>query len=119
MPELIEIQTTTAEKTDVQMLATLLLEKRLAACTHISGPIESNYWWNGRLETTREWQLTMKTSADKFAAIEALFAEHHPYDEPELLALPILAASEGYRRWLLNQLMNEAADNNEATTADS
>jgi periplasmic divalent cation tolerance protein len=108
--ELIQVITTTAEKTDAQTLANLLLEKRLAGCTQISGPIESSYWWNNRLDTVREWQLVIKTRRELFEQVAAVITEHHPYDEPEILATPILHVSAGYRKWLLEQLSAPLSD---------
>lgn len=102
--ELIQVITTTAEKADAQTLANMLLEKRLAACTQIQGPLESSYWWNNRLDTVREWQVVMKTRGDLFKQVEALLLEHHPYDEPEILSVSILNVSAGYRAWLIAQL---------------
>ena len=71
LPELIEVITTTAEQSDAQAIAAMLVEKRLAACTQVSGPIESNYWWNDRIETAKEWQVTVKTRGDMYADVEA------------------------------------------------
>jgi periplasmic divalent cation tolerance protein len=104
VPELIEVMTTTAEKPDAQSIATMLVEKRFAACVQISGPLESSYWWNDRVETAREWQVVVKTRGDLYGAVEAAIRAVHPYDEPEILALPIVAVSAGYRQWLLSQL---------------
>ena len=104
LPELIEVLTTTAEKSDAQSIAHMLVEKRLAACTQISGPLESSYWWNDRIETVQEWLVTIKTRGDMYAAVEMAIRAVHPYDQPEILALPIAAVSAGYRTWLLAQL---------------
>jgi len=102
--ELIEVITVTAEQADAQRIAALLLDRRLAACTQIHGPLESSYWWNDRIETAREWQLVAKTRADLYNATEAAIRESHPYDVPEILAVGIVAVSPGYRMWLLGQL---------------
>ena len=102
--ELVEVVTTTAEKLEAQAIASMLVEKRLAACTQIVGPLESNYWWNDRMEAVREWKIIAKTRADLFGRIEQAIREVHSYDEPELLALPIVAIGAGYRQWLINQL---------------
>lgn len=104
LPELIEITTSITEKRDAQTIAALLVERRLAACTQVSGPIESSYWWNDRMETAQEWQITIKTSGTLYSAVEAAILESHPYDEPEIIALPIVSVSPGYRSWLLAQL---------------
>ena len=102
--ELIEVVTVTAEQADAQRIAALLLDRRLAACTQIHGPVESSYWWNDRIETAREWQVVAKTRADLYAATEAAIRESHPYDVPEILAIGIVGVSPGYRMWLLGQL---------------
>jgi periplasmic divalent cation tolerance protein len=102
--ELIEVITVTAEQADAQRIAALLLDRRLAACTQIHGPLESSYWWNDRIETAREWQVVAKTRADLYSATEAAIREAHPYDVPEILAIAITAVSPGYRMWLQEQL---------------
>ena len=104
MPELIQVITTTAEQTDAQRIAALLVDQRLAACTQVSGPLESSYWWNDRIETAREWQVVVKTRGDMYEAVEAAIRAAHPYDAPEVLAIPVVAVSSSYRMWLLAQL---------------
>jgi periplasmic divalent cation tolerance protein len=104
LPELIQIITTTAEKSDAVAIASMLVERRFAACTQISGPIESYYWWNDRIEVAREWHVLAKTKASLYANAEAAILEMHPYDEPEVLSIPIVSVSDGYRQWLLDQL---------------
>jgi periplasmic divalent cation tolerance protein len=102
--ELIEVITVTAEQADAQRIAALLLDRRLAACTQIHGPLESSYWWNDRIETAKEWQLVAKTRIDLYPAAEAAIRDSHPYDVPEILAVGIVSVSSGYRMWLLGQL---------------
>jgi periplasmic divalent cation tolerance protein len=101
---LLQVVTTTAEKKDAEDLATAILKKRLAACVQIGGPIESRYWWNGRLETTLEYVLTIKTHRDCYPKLEKLLAEIHPYDEPEIVATVATKVSAGYQKWLQNEL---------------
>lgn len=102
--EAIQVITTTAEKADAEKLAGAVLEKRLAACVQISGPIESRYWWNQRIETAREWLCTIKTRRDLFSKLERLLLELHPYDQPEIIATPIVEISAGYAKWLSEQV---------------
>lgn len=101
---LLQIVTTTAEKADAEALAQALLDRRLAACVQISGPIESRYWWNNRLETAAEWTVTIKTHRDRYAEVQRLLLELHPYDEPEIMAFQAVEVSPGYARWLGEQL---------------
>lgn len=103
-PEAIQVVTTTAEKKDAETLATAVLEKRLAACVQVSGPIDSRYWWNGRVETAVEWTVTIKTRRDLYARLEKLLLATHPYDQPEIIATPIVEISPGYLKWLSEQV---------------
>jgi periplasmic divalent cation tolerance protein len=102
--EAIQVVTTTAEKKDAEALSQAVLEKRLGACVQISGPIESRYWWNGRIETAAEWFVTIKTRRDLYKPLEKLLLELHPYDQPEIVATPIAEISAGYLKWLAEQV---------------
>jgi periplasmic divalent cation tolerance protein len=105
--EALQVVTTTAGRPDAEMLAQAVLEKRLGACVQISGPIESRYWWNGRMETAAEWLVTIKTRRDLYAAIESLLLELHPDDQPEIIATAIQEVSSGYLKWLNEQVKQE------------
>lgn len=102
--EAIAVTTTTAEKQDADKLAQAVLDKRLGACVQISGPIESRYWWNNRIEMAQEWAVTIKTRRDLYKAVEKLLLEMHPYDQPEVVATPIVEISAGYLKWLNEQV---------------
>jgi periplasmic divalent cation tolerance protein len=102
--EAIQVVTTTAEKKDAETLGQAVLEKRLGACVQISGPIESRYWWNGRIETAAEWFVTIKTRRDLYKPLEKLLLELHPYDQPEIVATVIAEVSAGYLKWLAEQV---------------
>ena len=81
----------------------MLVERRLAACVQIHGPITSTYRWEGAVETTAEWACQIKTVRRLIPALESELRRHHPYRTPELIALPIVAGGADYLRW-----MNEA-----------
>ena len=104
MTDLIAIQTTTGTRHDAQQIAAALVDQRLAACVQISQPIESIYRWDGKQQTSEEWLVTIKTGADKFADVERLILSLHPYDQPEIIALPILKANAGYAKWVRESL---------------
>jgi periplasmic divalent cation tolerance protein len=70
----------------------------------ISGPITSCYRWQGALETSEEWLCTIKTAACLFRRVERAIRELHGYDEPEIIATPIVAASQSYLAWLMEQV---------------
>jgi periplasmic divalent cation tolerance protein len=102
--EAIQVMTTTAEKQQAEALAQAVLDKRLGACVQISGPIESRYWWNGRIEVASEWTLMIKTRHDLYKRLEAFLLELHPYDQPEIIATAITEVSAGYLKWLSEQV---------------
>lgn len=98
------ISTTTGDHAIAVQIATELVDRRLAACVQISGPITSVYRWEGAVETSQEWLCTAKTVAEHWPTIETLIAELHPYDTPELIGTPITHASPAYKAWLLEQV---------------
>ena len=104
MTEAIQVVTTTGSPEDARKIAAELVERRLAACVQVSGPVESLYRWKGEVQSDQEWLCTIKTSRDRYAGVEEAIRELHPYDEPEILALPILQGSAGYLRWLCEQV---------------
>jgi periplasmic divalent cation tolerance protein len=58
------------------------------------------FWHLGEFGTGEEWQLLLKTTAERYPKLEAHLEEHHPWDKPEVVALPIVAGSEAYLRWV-------------------
>ena len=102
--EALQIVTTTEHKDDALKIAHLLIERRLAACVQIVGPVTSVFRWKGVVEQAQEWQCWAKTTAARYAVAETAIREHHPYDEPEILALPIVAGSESYLTWLAGEV---------------
>lgn len=102
--EIIQVVTTTAERADADRIAVALLERRLAACVQVAGGMESSYWWNSRIEKSREYLVTIKTLKPLYKKLEAAILELHPYDAPEILATPVVEVSPAYARWLIEQL---------------
>ncbi|MCA9247737.1 MAG: divalent-cation tolerance protein CutA [Planctomycetales bacterium] len=98
------VLTTTDKREDAQRIARELIERRLAACVQIVGPVESVYRWQGAVETTQEWQCLAKTTDDQYAALEAAIVALHSYDTPEIIALPIEQASATYLAWLAGEV---------------
>ncbi|WP_454723467.1 MULTISPECIES: divalent-cation tolerance protein CutA [Cupriavidus] len=81
-------------------VARAVLAPRLAACVNRLAPCESEYWWRGRIETAREWPLLIKTTRDRYAALEAAIRQAHPYEVPEIVALPVAAGFPSYLAWV-------------------
>jgi periplasmic divalent cation tolerance protein len=104
MSDCIQVITTTATHDEAEMIARALVEERLAACTQIVGPITSIYRWEGKIETSQEYQCWAKSRRSLYSRIETAILRLHPYQVPEILALPIIAGSETYLKWLDNEV---------------
>ncbi|HET8565565.1 MAG TPA: divalent-cation tolerance protein CutA [Solirubrobacterales bacterium] len=100
MGDCVQVLTTVASEEEAGRIASLLVERRLAACVQVIGPIVSRYRWQGEIEEEREWQCLVKTTRAAYAAVEAAIREVHSYDEPEIIATPIVAGSAGYLAWI-------------------
>jgi periplasmic divalent cation tolerance protein len=81
-------------------LATTALTAKLIACANLIPKIESHYWWQGKIESSAEVLLVLKTQKSKLAALEKLILAGHPYDTPEFLVLPVSAGAKKYLDWL-------------------
>ncbi len=81
-------------------LAGELVEQRLAACVHILPAGTSVYLWQGRIEQSREYTLLIKTAAQRYTALQEWLVRNHPYDTPEIIALPIMAGLPDYLDWI-------------------
>ena len=104
MTDCIQVFTTTEKKEDAVRIADLLVEKKLGACVQISGPILSIYHWHGKVERSEEWTCCIKTRKGLYPEVEQTILSAHPYDTPEIIALPITEGSERYLKWLMNEL---------------
>lgn len=102
--EYLQVLTTAGSEEEAAAIAAALIERRLAACVQISGPITSIYRWQGEIENAQEWHCLAKTAASRWDAVEAAIRERHPYDEPEIIATPIVAGAAGYLRWIDDSL---------------
>ncbi|WP_297166588.1 divalent-cation tolerance protein CutA [Thermogemmatispora sp.] len=110
MAEFLEVRTTIDSEEGARKIAQQLVEQRLAACVQISGPIQSVYWWQGTLEQAQEWLCSAKTRADLYSAVEQAIRTAHTYEEPEIIALPLVAGSAGYLRWLETETRSTSGD---------
>ncbi len=104
MTEYIQVLTTVEHKTDAEKIAKSLVEKRLAACVQILGPLTSYYHWQGKLDSANEYLCLIKSRNDLFAGLEAEIISMHPYEVPEILAMPITKGGKDYLNWLAAEL---------------
>ena len=77
-----------------------VLRERLAACVNTISGIKSRYWWKGRIEGSEECMLLIKTRKALFRKVEKAVKENHPYDIPEVIAIPIGSGSKDYLSWI-------------------
>jgi periplasmic divalent cation tolerance protein len=108
--EFLQVQTTTDSRPEAIELATAAVESRLAACAQVAGPITSSYWWDDGVERAEEWLVMLKLPGDRYAELVAFLAERHSYDEPEIVALPIVGGSEGYLSWIRDETRPRSAE---------
>ena len=95
------VVTTSDDRAVLEKIAGRLVELRLAACCQISSPITSVYRWEGRVEQAEEFECRIKTTASHFDAVATEIRALHHYDVPQIVGVPIEAASLAYREWVL------------------
>jgi periplasmic divalent cation tolerance protein len=98
------VLTTVARAEDAEYIAREMVERRLAACVNILPPVTSVYRWQGEVTREAEHLLLMKTARDRFEALRARLVEIHPYETPEVVALPVAAGHLPYLQWLADSL---------------
>jgi periplasmic divalent cation tolerance protein len=98
--EALVVLTTVEKIEDGERLAGLLIERELAACVQILPPMISIYRWQGAVERSSEVLLLIKTTCSAYPRLETTIKENHPYQTPEIIALPIEAGSAEYLSWL-------------------
>ncbi|GAB1623798.1 MULTISPECIES: divalent-cation tolerance protein CutA [Agarivorans] len=96
---------TTFDNVDAaQRFAQQLVEKKLAACVNILPQVRSIYRWQDNIESSSEVQLQIKTNLRCLHSLQCYFKQHHPYDCPEFIALPIEQGASDYLKWLNDSL---------------
>ena len=91
---------TTSSEEEARKIAELLVNEKKAACVSIVPGVDSVFWWEDKLDSARESLLLVKTKASLFPEIVELVKRMHSYEVPEIIALPIIAGSEDYLKWL-------------------
>jgi periplasmic divalent cation tolerance protein len=94
------VLTTTDSEDRAKELAATAVERQLAACAQIDGPIRSVYRWQGKIADDTEWRVLYKTTADRYEQLEAHIKSVHTYDTPEVIVTPITGGSDEYLAWL-------------------
>ncbi len=94
------VLSTVCSADEARAIARALVEKQLAACVNIIGPIESIYRWKGEMEEAQEFLLLMKTSADNISRLRDELVRLHSYEVPECIALTIESGLPAYLDWI-------------------
>lgn len=90
-----------------EALAKALVSARLAACVNVLAPCRSVYRWQGEVESAQEVPLLIKTTATRYAALEAAIRARHPYELPEIIAVPIAHGLPDYLNWVVAETRTE------------
>jgi periplasmic divalent cation tolerance protein len=98
------VLTTTANLDEANRLGRILVEERLVACASLIPAVESIYSWKGKVETSSETLLMLKTSSDQLTALESRLHQLHSYETPEFLVLAVEAGSHAYLAWMFGGL---------------
>jgi periplasmic divalent cation tolerance protein len=98
------VMTMVASAEEADRLGRTLVEERLAACATVLPSARSIYSWQGKIESSDETLLLLKTATDQLAALESRVQELHSYETPEFLVIEIEAGSQSYLKWLSENL---------------
>ena len=91
---------TAPNRRTARKLARAVLVARAAACVNLVPGIESQYWWQGRIESGSEILLVIKTTRARLGLLERVITEHHPYDTPEFIVIDVSSGARRYLDWV-------------------
>jgi periplasmic divalent cation tolerance protein len=103
MEEAVQITTTGDNRETIEKIGRSLVEKRLASCVQVLGPIKSIYRWKGKIEETEEWLCLIKSRKSLYKDIETEILRLHPYELPEITVTTIDDGLQGYVQWIIEE----------------
>jgi len=109
MAEYVQVLTTVDSEEAGVTLARGIVEARLAACVQIVGPVRSLFWWEGKVDDAREWQLLMKTTRERLPELQRHIKANHSYDTPEIIETEIIGGSAEYLCWVSEETRQAGA----------
>jgi periplasmic divalent cation tolerance protein len=101
--EVLLVLTNLPDRDSAKRIADALIEERAAACVNILAGCDSVYRWQGRIETAGEIPLLIKTTRAAYPRLEAAIRAHHPYELPEIVAVPLCTGLPGYLQWVVQE----------------
>lgn len=96
---------TCPEEALAQRISTQLVEEKLAACVHVTPPVQSFYRWEGRIHKETEVQMWIKTHEDLFERVSQKIRALHPFQVPEILSIPIQDGYREYLTWMQTEML--------------
>ncbi len=103
MKEFSIITTVVDARAVADLLAAAAVTSRLAACAQVGGQVDSTYWWESRVETSREWVVRFKTATDRVDALVEHIRGAHPYTVPEIEVVLVGSGNPDYAAWVHEQ----------------
>ena len=100
-PAILQIAIAVPDADTAARISAALLEAQLCACVQTVGPVTSRYRWQGAIETAAEFLLLVKTRPNLYRAVETMVCALHPYELPEIIAMPVQNALAGYAHWVV------------------
>jgi len=97
------VLTNLPDRESAHLVATALIKNNAAACVNILAECNSVYRWQDKIETVSEIPLLIKTTHAAYTRLEATICAHHPYELPEIIAVPIDSGLPGYLQWVVQQ----------------
>jgi len=110
MTDIVQLTTTVGGKAQAISLAQTIVTERLAACAQVQGPIESVYWWQGKIDNATEWYCHFKTTKLLAERLRIRVVKLHPYDVPEVIVIPIIDGHPPYLDWVASEIRVPTAD---------
>jgi len=105
VPNVLVVLVTVPTPASARRIADTLITRRLAACVNVVPSVESTFWWQGKVDRCRELLLVIKTTAPRFEALRRAVLSLHPYDVPEVIALPVINGHAPYTRWVRSSVV--------------
>jgi periplasmic divalent cation tolerance protein len=107
MPQTLLIITNCPNEEIANTIALAVIEAKLAVCVNIMPRVQSLYHWQGKVESTTEIPLFIKSTANNYAALEQAICERHPYKVPEIIALPVTHGLPEYLNWVVAETLQQ------------
>ena len=105
--QVILVLTQLPDRASADALAAALVGARLAACVSVGAPVDSLYHWRGEIETAKEIPVVIKTVAARYAEVESAIRAGHPYELPEIVAVPVCDGLRPYVDWIARETAGE------------